>query len=110
MNKRKTIGSNPLDAVVPMGTVEVTEVRPMVEIAQEPEIELPAPQTKQRLTVHLPVELIDRAKNVVFWTPGLTLASLAEQALEAVVTRLEEERGEAFPWRFEELRGGRPLK
>ena len=32
--------------------------------------------TKERLTVNLPPELIERARNAVYWTPGLTLAGL----------------------------------
>lgn len=65
---------------------------------------------KERLTVHLPTDLIDRVKNAVYWTPGLTLAGLAEQALTKAVAELEQERGERFPARKTELKGGRPLK
>jgi hypothetical protein len=65
---------------------------------------------KERLTIHLPVELIDRVKNAVYWTPGLTLAGLGEEALRRMVEQLEVERGDPFPPRQAELRGGRPLK
>ena len=94
---RRTIGNNPLDAVVPA--------------APPPEAsERPRKVSKERLTIHLPVDLIDRVKNAVYWTPGLTLAGLGEEALRVMVERLEADRGDPFPPRQEELRGGRPLK
>ncbi|MCX8103365.1 MAG: hypothetical protein N3E42_02840 [Candidatus Bipolaricaulota bacterium] len=94
--RRTTIGTNPLDAVIP------------TRRAEKPA--RPSRVVKERLTVHLPVDLIDRIKNAVYWTPGLTLAGLAEEALAAAVARLERERGEPFPPRKSELKGGRPLK
>ena len=103
MAKRNTIGANPLDAVVPLQRQET--IAPAPASAQEP----PA-LSKQRLTVHLPVELIERVKNAVYWTPGLTLAALAEKALEKTVNSIEDDRGESFPQREAELRGGRPIK
>ena len=57
-----------------------------------------------------PVSVIERAKNAMFWTPGLTLADLASQALTNAVDSLEKKRGEAFPHRKTELKGGRPMK
>ncbi len=96
MAKRRTIGTNPLDTVIPAHREETTTS--------------PARVVKERLTVHLPVDLIERVKNAVYWTPGLTLAGLAEEALTAVVERLERERGGPFPPRQSELKGGRPLK
>ena len=105
---RKTIGSNPLDAVVPdlsaatqtahNGHANGGKTRRAVKVV------------KERLTIHISVPLIDRAKNAVFWTPGLTLANLGEQALETLVSDLEAKNGGAFKERPHELRGGRPLK
>ncbi len=71
---------------------------------------------KERLTVHLPVDLIDRAKNAVVALSGpptrLTLAGFAEGAFLRELERLEAEhrRGKAFPPREGELKGGRPIK
>lgn len=96
MAKRRTIGTSPLDAVIPS--------RQLVEGGATKKI------IKERLTVHLPVDLIERVKNAVYWTPGLTLAGLAEEAFTAAVERLERKRGEPFPPRKSELKGGRPLK
>jgi hypothetical protein len=65
---------------------------------------------KKRLTAQLPVEVIERARNAVYWTPGLTLAGLVAVALENWIDKLEAERGEPFPPRSEELKTGRPIK
>ena len=102
MAKRKTIGDNPLDAVIPDSLAAAKADR------QEPENPPKAP--KERLTVHLTVDLIDRVKNAVYWTPGLTLAGLAQQALSQALNELEKERGEPYPPRRQELKGGRPLQ
>lgn len=65
---------------------------------------------KERLTVHLSQELINRIRNVVYWTPGLTLADLGEDAFNRAVAEREKKRGGAFPQRKAELKGGRPVK
>jgi hypothetical protein len=101
-NRRlRTIGTNPLDAVIP-------EPRPTVR--DVPSAQAPAKVPKERLTVHLPVDLIDQVKNAVYWTPGLTLAAFAEQAMRRELLERQEARGEPFPPRTEALRSGRPLK
>ena len=68
------------------------------------------PVKKERLTAQLPIELIERARNAVYWTPGLTLAGLAQEALEQFLDQMENERGEPFPPRPAPLKTGRPLK
>ncbi|MGB5636638.1 MAG: hypothetical protein WBM44_22795 [Waterburya sp.] len=68
------------------------------------------PRPRERLTAKLPVEVIERARNAVYWSPGLTLASLTEDALSAYIDALEAERGEVFPQRQGELKLGRPIK
>ncbi len=108
MAKRKTMGSNPLDAVVPRQKKESESHNR--NGASQSQSEPGDRVVKERLTVHIPINLIDRVKNVVYWTPGLTLARLAEEALAIRVEKLEKERGGAYPPRREELKGGRPLK
>ena len=166
MRKRKTIGTNPLDAVISQtysavqaaghSTTTDEPATPSTEpVATEPvaaetrvpaagrsraksgaadiaakvggatadidgaegvaqadgqNAEPPRRPTKQRLTVHLPVELIERAKNAVYWSPGLTLTALAEDAFGDALSRLEAAHGKPFAPRLEELRGGRPMK
>jgi hypothetical protein len=65
---------------------------------------------KQRITLHISTELIDRVKNAVYWEPGLTVAGFAEEAFALAIEKLEKERGAAFPQRKQHrLRGGRPV-
>ena len=64
---------------------------------------------KSRLTINMSVDLIERVKNAVYWTPGITMSSLTEVALQKAVTKLEKEKGEPFPQRTEELKPGRPV-
>ena len=64
---------------------------------------------KSRLTINLSVDLIERVKNSVYWTPGLTMSSLSGMALIKAVDSLEKKNGEPFPHRKEELRPGRPV-
>lgn len=67
--------------------------------------------------------MIERAKNAVYWTRGLTLAQLTEEALEKAVSTLEnnnviyddktgnslKEKRDPFPKRDNELKPGRPV-
>jgi predicted DNA binding CopG/RHH family protein len=105
MAKRQTIGDNPLDAYISTNTgrnefEEKQDINPQKTAKQS---------KKQRITVQISVDVIERIKNAVYWTPGLTLAALAEEAFSKVVDKIEEERGEVFSKRREELKTGRPL-
>ncbi len=65
---------------------------------------------KQRITLHISTDLVDRIKNAVYWEPGLTVAGFAEEAFTGAMDVLEKERGEPFPQRkHHRLRGGRPV-
>jgi hypothetical protein len=71
----------------------------------------PARARKERVTFQLPVGLIEKARDVVFFSRGLTMASFMEQALVAQLMRAEKKRGEPFPSRAgTALKTGRPLK
>lgn len=63
---------------------------------------------RKRLTVSLPLELLERSRNTVYWTKGLTLAQLLEQALNYSLDQRERLHGQPFPKRLEDLKGGRP--
>lgn len=99
MARKSTIGTNPLDAVVPPKQGED-----------------PASQTalgrvrKERVTFQLPIDLIERARNAVYWTPGATIAGLMEHALAAHLAEIEQQRGAPFPLRESALKTGRPIK
>ena len=110
MAKRQTIGENPLD-----GLFQESKMSNGVQVAvlkEEPKItqKKALSPKKQRITVQISEEVIDRIKNAVYWTPGLTLASLAENALSKAVDDLERQRDDVFPRRQEELKTGRPIK
>ena len=107
MTPRKTMGETPWDAVVPPA-VKAEPVKASSSASPKPKAVRKG--GKERLTVHLPVEVIERAKNAVYWSPGVTLAGLAETAFLKALERMEKENGGPFPHRKAELKGGRPIK
>jgi hypothetical protein len=69
---------------------------------------LPSPPSeKQRVTVSLPTALIERLRNAVYWTGHRPLVSLVAEAIEDIVTQMEEVNGGAFPQRVSPLKSGR---
>ena len=65
-------------------------------------------EERDRVTVKLPRSLIERARDAVFWTAGLTLTALIEDSLTRAIARLERQRGAPFEPRTEDLKAGRP--
>lgn len=63
---------------------------------------------KAKITLTLPVMLIERMRTVVYWTPALTLASITQTALESQLKKLE--KGRRFRARRGKIRVGRPPK
>jgi hypothetical protein len=106
MAKRPTIGDNPLDAYIAPSASNGVAV---LEEETNRKLQQQTKSSKQRITVQISVDVIERLKNAVYWTPGLTLASLAEEAFSKAVDVLENEREAPFPKRKEELKTGRPL-
>jgi hypothetical protein len=66
--------------------------------------------SKMRITFYISRDVVESAKNAAYWTPGMTLSSLAEQALSNYVAVLEEQREAPFPPRENDLTKGRPAK
>lgn len=99
MARKSTIGANPLDAVVPRTPDEHLTIHTVPPRVQ-----------KERVTFQLPVDLIERARNAVYWTPGATVAGLMEDALTAHLAHLEQQHGVPFPSRERPLKKGRPIK
>lgn len=73
MAKRQTIGENPLDGLFQTATESngasvalLEEEQPIVQNKQKA-------SKKQRITVQISEDVIERIKNAVYWTPGLTL-------------------------------------
>lgn len=120
---RQTIGENPLYALIATPE-EVKKKRKMKDELNGNGSKKPINVNKQRLTVQISEDITERAKNAVYWTRGLTLAQLAEEALEKAIKALEKnsiifddetgkplkEKGTPFPNRKEELKSGRPIK
>ena len=64
----------------------------------------------QRLTVQLDDEIVEKAKNIVYWEPSLTLKSFVEKAIEKQIEIWEEiHKGEAPKRPQAALKAGRPL-
>ncbi len=105
MSNKKTMGSNPLLAYLSSSTEASTE-KPKSKPAKAA-LDV---SSKQRVTIHLSTDLINRVKDAVYWEPGLTLTAFAEEALARALLQLEKKRGEKYPERSEHnLKGGRPL-
>ena len=109
MGKRQTIGENPLDGLIGQNTINGMSATTVIEEKQpQPQKKAQSPK-KQRITVQISEDVIERVKNAVYWTPGLTLASLAEEAFAKAVDQLEKKKASSFPQRKEELKTGRPI-
>ncbi|MBA2307156.1 hypothetical protein H0W26_03430 [Candidatus Dependentiae bacterium] len=111
--KQKTIGRNPLEEYLSskesneLATASLQEQQTLESNQQD---NLLPSSSKQRITLYISSDVIDRVKNAVYWEPGLTLAAFAEDALFKALSELEAERGKPFAQRKErKLRGGRPL-
>lgn len=68
------------------------------------------PTGKGRVSLQLPKELIERARDTVYWTPGLTLNRLAEIAFLNTLDCMEALRGGTFPPRGGPLKVGRQIR
>ncbi len=75
----------------------------------QPEASKAESQKKEKLTVHLTHDLIERVKNAAYWNPRLTIASIAELGVRYAIEQVERENGGAYPPRESELKGGRPI-
>ncbi|HEV3073598.1 MAG TPA: hypothetical protein VHB47_04200 [Thermoanaerobaculia bacterium] len=96
-----------------LGVSEAAAVEPTPDPAAAADRAAPEaapPAAAWRLTFHLPAAVLERAKNAVYHTPGLTLAGLGVAALTRELDRLEEQRGQPFPARNGPLRTGRPIR
>jgi hypothetical protein len=130
--KRSTIGNDPFDSVIPM--YPVAEAKPVAnrdaeaETGVKPEpkpaitgeakpspvaVTIPGPESaegKQKLTVHLDADIVNRVKNAAYWNPRLTIAKIAERGIRLALREVEKENGGAYPQRDGDLVGGRPIK
>ena len=59
---------------------------------------------KPEVMVSLPAALIERLRNAAYWTGNPSLAGLVAEAIEDIVTQMEENNGETFPQRVSPLK------
>ncbi len=130
--KKKVMGANPLDALLSPSDADEPVKRPArerrsgktsakgsrISAARSSTPRAPDPPKKipkVRATFHLPQQLVEDARNAVYWLSGpptrLTLADLAAAALRSEIERLKKRYndGQDFEQRGEDLRGGRPI-
>lgn len=72
-------------------------------------VEKHASQEKERMTVQISKDTIERVKDCVYWNRS-TVAQFVEEALEAALKKAEKENGSPFDRRRSELKPGRPTK
>jgi len=120
---RQTIGENPLDSLITTSEEPTGKTTRNKGFDSNDSKKL-SNGPKQRLTVQISEKVVERAKNAVYWSRGLTLAQLTEQALAKALDKLEKstaifddktgrplkEKNQPFPERAEELKTGRPIK
>src|SRR6476659_10543422 len=68
----------------------------------------PSRSRNQRVTITLPLSLLERLRNAVYWTGHGPLANLICDALDDAVSQMETANGQAFPQRLAPLKRGRP--
>lgn len=115
VGSRRALGDDPFEAVIP-GSKENDKEQVLAKGSRPPSSprssrSVPSRSQKTRATFHLPVDLLDEARDVVYWVPGLTMANLTEEALKREIQRIKDVRnnGENFPSREGDLRRGRPV-
>ena len=59
---------------------------------------------KPEVMVSLPAALIERLRNAAYWTGNPSLTGLVAEAIEDIVTQMEEINGETFPQRVSPLK------
>lgn len=64
-------------------------------------------RSRERVTITLPVALMDRLRNAVYWTSSPPLAQVITRAIHHAVESMERTRGSAFPTRLGPLKRGR---
>jgi len=63
---------------------------------------------KERVTLSLSAEMVERLRTIVYWTPKLTLTGIVESAIWSSLKKLE--KGRRFRKRRGKLPVGRPRK
>lgn len=119
MARRRTIGDNPLDMLLPSPSTPAARASKEARTSAVKHGHAPAAAVKLarsvRATFHLPAALVEDAKNAVVALSGppvrLTLAALVRDALARELERLRNAHHKGKPWprRTAPLVGGRPV-
>lgn len=111
--KASTIKNDPFADLIPdrngeQANEDVAPGEAKPQPTQEPEHV--AGSKKEKITVHLTHDLIERVKNAAYWNPELTIAGIAEIGVLYAIEKVEQENGGPYPPRKSELKGGRPIR
>ena len=63
---------------------------------------------KERVTLSLSAEMVERLRTVVYWSPKLTLTGVVEHAIQSALKKME--KGKRIKKRQGNLPVGRPRK
>lgn len=102
---------NSLAAFVEMGTHELAKQTPAMRGIKVP-VETPEKKrpNKERFTVNISPDLIERARRTVVHTLGLTVSALVTEALIKELDLREKRNGGPFPKTSAKPQAGRPVK
>jgi hypothetical protein len=108
---KSTIKNDPLSAVIPEPGENVARDFEPQELPTPRQFTRRVPQlARQKITVHLRPDVIERVKNAAYWNPRLTISAIAEAGIINALEKVEDENGGPYRQREQELRGGRPMK
>ena len=62
---------------------------------------------KLNVTIFMEQALIDKIRDIVYWTPGGKISDVMSDACWEHIKRIERKRGEPFPKRKAEVKRGR---
>ena len=112
MSKRKGMSADVFDALLPDSPAEKEDTATSTasrakktKSARKPKAAVRAP-----LSVSIDADLVEQARDVVYWSPGLSLTELVAEALRREIGRREKSHGGAFPPRTGELTPGPPVR
>ena len=111
--KGSTIGSNPLDAVVPMrptdqqSTDSLHAKHVLRGREAEPAMSVAQPR-REKVTVVLPTDLMERLRATAYWTRQ-SLAGLVEDGIRDIIAKEEQAHGGPFDPIAIRLRPGRKV-
>jgi hypothetical protein len=111
--RQSTISHDPYAFIQTSQPAQAEQGGPVVrQREEEPPAQRPAEAAKtvqtEKITTPFPVDLIERVRNAAYWE-RLTLTGIIVQAVNEAIERMEKERGEAYPPRKADLKGGRPI-